>query len=84
MPASKNPWEHQVDKMSENEEVKILWDFWIQTDSRLQHNTPDIEVIEQRNVCIIDIAILGDARVENKELEKLTKYRDLAIETPHL
>ena len=26
----------------------------------------------------------GDARVENKELEKLTKYRDLAIETSHL
>ena len=33
---------------------------------------------------IIDIAISGDARVENKELEKLTKYRDLAVETSHL
>ena len=30
------------------------------------------------------IAIPEDARVEAKVLEKLTKYRDLAIETSHL
>ena len=67
-----------------DEEVKNLWDFRIQTDRHLEHNTPNIEVIEQRNVWFIDIAIPGHARVENKELEKLTKYRDLAIETSHL
>ena len=70
--------------MSENDEVKILWDLQIQTDRHLEHNTPDIVVIERRNVWIIDIAIPGDANVENKELEKLTKYNDLAIKTSHL
>ena len=62
----------------------ILWDFRIQTDRYIEHNTPDRILIEQRNVWIIDIAIPGDSRVENKELEKLTKYRDLAIKTSHL
>ena len=32
---------------------------------------------------ISDIAIPEDARIETKELGKLTKYRDLAIETSH-
>ena len=80
---SKNQWEHQVRKVSENEEVKILWDFWIQTDRHFEHNTSDIVVIERRKVWIIDI-ILGDTKVENKELEKLTKYRDLPNETSRL
>ena len=40
--------------------------------------------IVQRNVWIIDTAIPGDFRVENKELEKLRKYRALAIEASRL
>ena len=63
--AAKNMWEHQVDKVSENAEVKIFWDFRIQTARHLEHNTPDIIVIEQRNVRIIDIVIPGNVRVEN-------------------
>ena len=70
--------------MSENEVIKILWDFQIRTDRHLEHNIPDIVLIERRNVGIIYIAIPGDARAENKELEKTNKYRDLAIETSHL
>ena len=51
----------------------------IQTDRHFEHNTLDTVVVDGRNVQII--AVPGDARVENKELEKLTKYRDMAIET---
>ena len=80
MPVSKNTREYQAEKVSENDEVKILWDFWVQTDRHLEHNTQDTVVIEQRNVWIIELTIPGDARVENKELKTLTKYRDLAIE----
>ena len=61
---------NQVEKVSKNEEVKTLWDFQIQTGRHLEHSTPDIVVIEQRNVWIIDTVIPGDAKVENKELEK--------------
>ena len=46
----------------------------MQTDRNLKNNTPDIAVTEQRNVCIIDIGSPGDARVEDKEVEKLTTY----------
>ena len=44
----------------------------------------NIVAIEPRNVWIIDMIIPGDARAENKELEKLTKYKELTIETSRL
>src|ERR1700755_398072 len=72
-----NRWEHIVDKVVENENVKILWDFRLQTDKILAHNTPDLTVIEKKKVWLIDIAIPGDSRVEEKELEKITRYQDL-------
>jgi hypothetical protein len=64
----------------QNESVKILWDFKIQTDKRLPHNMPDITVVEKDRVWIIDVAIPGDSRIEMKEQEKITKYQDLRIE----
>ena len=79
-----NWWEHIVDKVVENENVKILWDFRIQTDKILAHNTPDLTVIEKKKVWLIDIAIPGDSRVEEKELEKITRYQDLKIEVQRL
>ena len=56
-------WEPQVDNGSESEEVRILWDFQIQTDRHLEHNIPDLVVMKRRKVWIIDIATPGDARV---------------------
>ena len=50
-------WEHKVDKVLQKEDVKILWDFKIQTDKHLAHNTPDITVVEKKRVWIIDVAI---------------------------
>ena len=32
VPASEKWWEHNIEKVLQNEEVKILWDFEIQTD----------------------------------------------------
>ena len=69
------------EKKRRQEQHQQLWDFQSQTDKHLEHNTPDIVVTKQRNVWIIDIAIPGDGKVEAIELEKITKYRDLAIET---
>ena len=31
----------------ENEDVKLLWDFSIQTDHTLEHNKPDIDMFEE-------------------------------------
>uniref|UniRef100_H9GVL9 P-type ATPase C-terminal domain-containing protein n=1 Tax=Anolis carolinensis TaxID=28377 RepID=H9GVL9_ANOCA len=37
--------------------AKRLWDFRVQTDKVLEHNTPDITVVEKKKVWIIDVAI---------------------------
>ncbi len=45
----------------QNESVKILLNFKIQTDRRLLHNMPDITVVEKDRVSIIDVAIPRDS-----------------------
>ncbi len=67
--ANNNWWEHEVEKVVESKNIKILWDFKIQTDKHLPYNTPDITVVEQKQIWIIDVAIPGDSRVELKEQE---------------
>ena len=66
--------------------MKILWDFNIQTDRVLEARRPDIVVTDKENqeTWIIDIAVPGDLRVKEKELEKREKYQDLAIEMRRL
>ena len=70
-------WEHKFDKILQKEDVKILWDFKIQTDKHLAHNIADITVVEKKWVWIIDVAITGDGRIQEKELEKISKYQVL-------
>ena len=77
-------WEHKVDKVLQKEDVKILWDFKIRTDKHLAHDIPDISVVEKKRVWIIDVAIPGDGRIKEKELEKISKYQDLKIEIERL
>ena len=79
LPAFEKWWAQNVEKVLQNEEVKILWNFKIQTDKHLAHNTPDITVIEKVQVWLIDVAIPGDSRIDQKEMKKVTKYLDLKI-----
>ena len=62
--------------MLQNEEVKILWDLKIQTHKHLAHSIPDITVVEKEQVWLIDVPIPGDSRINQKEVEKITKYQD--------
>ena len=70
LPASKKWWEHNVEKVLQNKEVKILWDFKIQTDKHLAHNVPHITVVEKKQVWLIDVVIPGDSRIDQKEVER--------------
>ena len=54
----------------ESENFKILWDFTVQCDQKLEAG---------ERGCI-DVAIEGDDRVKDKELEKLEKYQLLKDE----
>ena len=49
-----------------------LWDFTVQCDRKIEVRRPDIVFIDkkERKVVIIDVAIPGDDRVKDKELEK--------------
>ncbi|XP_023238417.1 uncharacterized protein LOC111637209 [Centruroides sculpturatus] len=84
IPTGKNWWKHNPEKVVENECVKILWDFRIQTDKVLEHNTPDFTIVEKKKVWIIDVAIPGDSRIDEKQQEKLSRYQDLKIELQRL
>ena len=62
--------------MVENEGFKVLWDFNILCDRMVEARRPDIIFVDKkaREAKIIDIAIPGDARVKDRELEKIEKY----------
>ena len=70
--------------MLQNNKAKILWDFKIQTDKHLAHNIPDITVVEKKQVWLVDEAIPGDSRIQQKKVEKITKYQDLKIKVERL
>ena len=59
----------------ESQNFKILWDFLIQCDRKIEARRPDIVFVDkkEREVVIIDVAIPGNDRVKDKELEKLKK-----------
>ena len=79
-----NKWyEHSPKSVEENEEVKLLWDFTIQTDREIHHRRPDIVIQKEKakETIIVDIAVPRDRNILQKVLLKETeKYQDLASE----
>ena len=73
---------HLPKPVEENENVKILWNFAIQTDHQINNNKPDIVIVEKtkKEALLIDIAIPGDNNVSRKRLEKIRNYTDLSVE----
>ena len=79
------PYEQVIDsgnRVVETNEIKLLWDFSIQTDRKIDHNKPDILLLlKKEKVCfLIDAACPFDTRVERKEQEKMDNYADLKME----
>ena len=75
-------YEHEPESVLENEDYKILWDFSIQTDHVIEAWRPDLVVVDkkERSCKIIDFAVPGDSRIEEKEKDKIEKYQDLGRE----
>ena len=67
----------------ENDRVKILWDFNIQTDHVFQHRRPDIVVLYKngKKCHLVDITVPEDKRIELKEQEKIDNYTELRQES---
>ena len=75
-----NNWnEQKPEGVVESENFKILWNFTVKCDRKIEARGPDTVFVdnEEREVFIIDAAIPGDDRVKDKELEKLEKYEVL-------
>ena len=77
-----NWYQHVPVPVLENEEIKLLWDFTIQVDREIANYRPDIVIFNKvkRYCLIVDVAIPGDHRIDQKEIEKITKYADLKLE----
>ena len=68
--------------MVESESSKRLWYFAVQCARKIEPRGPEIVSIDrkEREVVITDVALPGDDRVKDKELEKVEKYRLLKDE----
>ena len=74
-------YEQKPEGVVESETFKVLWDFTVQCELKIDAKRPDIVFIDkEREVVITGVAIPGDDRVEGKELEKLEKYQLLKDE----
>ena len=73
----KDGTEKNPEGVVESENFKILYDFTVLCDQKIEARRPDIVFIDkkEREVVIIDVAIPGDDRVKDNELEKLEKCR---------
>ena len=78
----RNGNDHKAEAVSENEDVKLLWDFSIQTDKVIHARRPDFVIVKKKDkeCMIIDVAVPADSRTWIKEEEKTDKYTELAWE----
>ena len=68
--------------MCESTNNKLLWDFKIQTDNKIEHNKPAIVILDkiERKFLIIDVACPLDIGVKGKDKEKIENYQYLKRE----
>ena len=60
----------------------MLWDMQVHIDREIKENRPDIVVKDRKEkACmLIDMTVPSERNVSMKEVEKLSKYKDLEIE----
>ena len=66
----------------EDDDVKLIWDINIQCDNVIEARRPDLILVDKKakSCVIIDVAIPGDCRIREKEIEKIEKYPNLKRE----
>ena len=80
----KEKWyEHCPERAVEDDDVKLIWDINIQCDNVIEARRPDLILVDKKaKLCvIIDVAIPGDCRMREKEIEKIEKYQNLKRES---
>ena len=69
----------QPQPLVENERVKIYWDKTLLTDRRVEHNRPDITIVDkiQKKAYFDDISVPNNNNMDAKIKEKMEKYEPL-------
>ena len=73
---------HVEVRVSEDGMFEIWWDRPVETANKLDHNRPDVVLIDRRKKhwTIIDFSVPNDKNVVTKEEEKIDKYTKLGYE----
>jgi hypothetical protein len=73
---------HTHKPVCEHEDVTVLWDQVVHTDTEVTANKPDIIIKnkKEKTHILIDVAIPADRNVTQKEAEKKLKYKSLRTE----
>ena len=69
-----------------DDDVKLIWDINIQCDNVIEARRPDLILVDKKakSYVIIGVAIPGDCRIHEKEIEKIGKYQKLKRELKRL
>ena len=76
----KEKWyENYPERVVEDDDVKLIWDINIQCDNVNDVRRHDLILVDKKakTYVIIDVAIPGDCRIREKEIEKIEKYQNL-------
>ena len=76
--AKAEKWYNQKpERVLESESHSVLWDFDVQWHQTINAKRPDVVILNKakKEATIVDVANPGDARVAEKEVEKLEKYQ---------
>ena len=79
-------YSHEPFPVIENDVIKVLWDFDIQTDKHVTSNRPDIVIVDkkEKSLKLIDVPIPNDVNIVSKRIEKIESYANLSIELKEL
>ena len=68
-------YQQRAEKVSENDKVKLFWDFNVVTDIVIEARRPDIMVLneETKECLIMDIAVPGDGESTPKKTKRLRR-----------
>ena len=72
-------YDHRANKVVENEDVKVLWDFNIQVDKFIEARRPDIILVRKKRKSASSLILLSRGILEPrwKKMKKIEKYEDL-------
>ena len=72
----KEKWYEHCPKGALEDDVKLIWDINIQCDDVIEARKPDLILVDKKakSSVITDVAIPGDCRIREKEIQKIEKY----------